>query len=162
MQNAINNDIFFKIATTENEFDEARNLFQEYANSLDIDLSFQDFTNELKTIEKQYNKPKGALLLTYKNEIAIGCVAIREIDNETAELKRMYVQSDFRMYKIGMRLLQQIIEIARELNYKKIRLDTLPTMTRAQDLYRSFGFYKIEPYCFNPISGTVFMEKKLS
>ncbi len=162
MINSINNDIVLKIASTENEFDEARYLFQQYANSLDIDLSFQDFTNELKTIEKQYNKPEGALLLAYKDEIAIGCVAIREIDNETAELKRMYVQTDFRMYKIGMRLLQQIIEIASEFNYKKIRLDTLPTMIKAQDLYRSFGFYNIEPYCFNPISGTVFMEKKLS
>ena len=162
MKNSINNDIIFKIATTENEFDEARTLFQQYANSLDIDLSFQDFANELNTIEKQYNQPKGALLLAYKNETAIGCVAIREIGNETAELKRMYVQEDFRMYKIGMRLLQQIIEIASELNYKKIRLDTLPTMTKAQDLYRSFDFYSIEPYCFNPISGTVFMEKILS
>ncbi len=162
MKNAINNDIVFRIAITENEFDEGRNLFQQYVNSLDIDLSFQDFTNELKTIEKQYNKPKGALLIAYKNEVAVGCVAIRDIDNETAELKRMYVQADFRMYKIGMSLLQQVIEIARELNYNKIRLDTLPSMTRAHDLYRSFGFYNIEPYYFNPIPGTVFMEKKIT
>jgi len=155
-------DIFFKIANTNEEFEDGRNLFQQYAGSLDIDLGFQDFSNELKTIEIQYNKPKGALLLAYTNNIAIGCAAIREIDKDIAELKRMYVQAEYRKYKIGMRLLELIIEVAKKLDYKTIRLDTLPTMTKAQELYRSFGFSEIPTYRFNPVNGTVFMEKKLT
>ena len=155
-------DVLFKTATTNKEFEDGQHLFQQYANSLDLDLGFQDFSNEIKLINKQYNKPKGALLLVYKNNIAVGCGGIRELDKDTAELKRMYVQPAYRKYKIGARLLELAIEIARDLHYKSIRLDTLPTMTKAQDLYRSFGFYEIPSYRFNPVSGTVFMEKKLT
>ncbi len=155
-------NILFKIATTNQEFEDGRNLFQQYAESLDLDLGFQDFPNELKTIDKQYSKPTGALLLAYKNSIPVGCVGIREFDKDAAELKRMYVKTEYRKYKIGMKLLELIVEIAKELNYKSIRLDTLPTMTNAQSLYRSFGFSEIPPYRFNPVNGTVFMEKKLT
>jgi putative acetyltransferase len=154
-------DVLFKIASTNKEFEDGRNLFQQYAGSLDLDLGFQDFSSELKTIETQYNKPKGALLLAYIENTPAGCVAIRELDKDTAELKRMYVQTEYRKYKIGRRLLELAIEIAKKLDYKTIRLDTLPTMSKAQELYRSFGFSEIPSYRFNPVSGTVFMEKKL-
>jgi len=155
-------EILLKIASCNEQFEDGRKLFQQYAASLDIDLDFQDFSSELKTIDQQYNQPKGALLLAYKNNIAVGCVAIRELDKDIAELKRMYVQPEYRKYKIGMRLLELILGIAGKLGYKFIRLDTLPTMSKAQDLYRSFGFSEIPSYRFNPVSGTVFMEKKLS
>ena len=158
----IDEDVLFKTANTNKEFEDGKNLFQQYANSLDLDLGFQDFSNELKLINKQYNKPKGALLLAYKNNVAIGCAGIRELNSNTAELKRMYVQPEYRKYKIGVRLLALAIEIAKELNYKSIRLDTLPAMTKAQELYRSFGFYEISSYRFNPVDGTVFMEKQLT
>jgi ribosomal protein S18 acetylase RimI-like enzyme len=154
-------DILFRIASAQKEFEEGRQLYQQYADSLGIDLSFQDFTNELKTIDKQYNKPKGVLLLAYKSKSAVGCIGIRELDQDTAELKRMFVRTEFRGYKIGLKLLELAIDIAKELNYKKIRLDTLPTMTQAQKLYYSSGFYEIPAYRFNPINGTIFMEKEL-
>jgi putative acetyltransferase len=73
----------------------------------------------------------------------------------------MFVKPEFRKYKTGKNLLELAINIARDLNYLFIRLDTLATMTHAQNLYRSFGFYEIAPYRFNPLSGTIFMEKKL-
>ncbi len=158
----IQEDILFKTANSAEEFDDGRSLFNEYAKSLDFDLCFQDFSNELKTIHKQYNKPTGTLLLAYKNNIAVGCVGIREFDENTAELKRMFVQPAYREYKIGMRLLAFAIETGTQLNYKSIRLDTLPTMIKAQALYRSFGFYEIPSYRFNPFKGTVYMEKKLT
>ena len=158
----ISEDILFKIANTNKEFNDGKNLFQQYANSLNLDLDFQGFSTELETIGKQYYKPKGALILAYKNNIAIGCAGIRELDKNTAELKRMFVQTDYRKYKIGRKLLELAIDIAKELNYKTIRLDTLPTMIQAQNLYRSFGFYEIPSYRFNPIKGTVYMEKNLA
>jgi ribosomal protein S18 acetylase RimI-like enzyme len=154
-------NIVFKVANTFQEFEDGRNLFQQYANSLNIDLSFQDFPNELKTIDKQYNKPNGSLLIAYSDKIAVGCVGIREFDKDTAELKRMFVKIEYRGYKIGVKLLELAIDIIKKLDYKKIRLDTLSTMTQAQKLYRSFGFHEIPPYRFNPIKGSVFMEKEL-
>jgi ribosomal protein S18 acetylase RimI-like enzyme len=155
-------NFLFKIASTRREFRDGRNLFQQYVNLLDIDLGFQDFSNELKTIDKQYSRPKGALLLAYENNIAVGCVGIRELDGSTAELKRMYVKAEYRNYKIGRKLLELAIDIAKELNYASIRLDTLPGMAQAQNLYRAFGFYEIPSYRFNPVNGTVYMEKKLT
>jgi ribosomal protein S18 acetylase RimI-like enzyme len=155
------NNIVFKIANTEQEFNDAKNLFQQYAQSLDIDLSFQNFNDELKTIGIQYKKPAGALLLAYKDDLAVGCAGIRQLDKDTAELKRMFVQPEYRQFKIGKKLLELAIDIARNLGYKRIRLDTLPTMTKAQSLYRSSGFYEIDAYRFNPVEETVFMEKKL-
>ena len=155
-------DILFKIASNSEEFENGKDLFRLYAHSLNIDLSFQDFTNELKTIDEQYNKPRGALILAYKEKVAIGCVAIRELDTDTAELKRMFILPEYRKHKIGKQLLELSIVIAKQFNYKKIRLDTLPTMTEAQHLYRKSGFYEIAPYRFNPVIGTVFMEKKLT
>jgi len=155
-------DISYKIANTSQEFEDGKNLFQQYANSLNIDLSFQDFAYELKTIEKQYGKPGGALLLAYKEKIAIGCVGIKKLDKETAELKRMFVRTEYRKNRIGRKLLELSIDIAKELNYRKIRLDTLLSMTQAQNLYRIFGFYDIPSYRFNPIKGAIYMEKKIA
>lgn len=155
-------EIDFKPAETRQDFKDAKDLFKQYAKSLPVDLSFQNFTNEMKEIHKQYNNPTGALLLAYLNEKAIGCVALRQFDNSIAELKRMYIQPEYRQLKIGKRFLKWAIDIAKNLHYKSIRLDTLPTMTEAQHLYRSFGFNEIQPYYFNPVKGTVFMEKKLN
>ena len=153
--------IRFCVARTAAEFDDARSLYQQYAASLNIDLSFQNFAAELSALEAQYSAPTGAAILAYKDETPIGCVGIRENEPGIAELKRMYVQPDYRRYKIGMKLLTLALETATELNYTFIRLDTLASMTPAINLYRSFGFYDIAPYRFNPREGAVYMEKKL-
>ena len=154
-------EITYKVANTKKEFDDGQKLFEQYAHLTNLNLSFQDLANEHKMIDKQYNKPRGALLLAYKDEIAIGCAGIRELDINTAEGKRMFVCPEYRGYNIGRKLLELCIDIAKGLNYKKIRLDTLPNMTQAQKLYHEFGFYKIPSYRFNPIEGTIYMEKNL-
>lgn len=151
----------YKTAHAEDEFEQARLLFKEYADALGVDLSFQDFEKELETIHVQYNKPDGALLLVYENESPIACTAIRRSDEGTAELKRMYVKNKYRGHRIGVELLKRSLIMAKDLGYKKIRLDTLENMIKAQELYKSFGFYIIPPYRFNPIPGTIYMEKIL-
>jgi putative acetyltransferase len=153
--------IIFKIAETDADFKEGVNIFRQYADDLGLDLSFQDFAGELKTIDMQYNKPKGALLLVYHEDHVIGCAGLRALNSDTAELKRMFVQVAFRGNKIGEQILDRMIEIAKERNYKSIRLDTLQSMTPALNLYRSYGFYDIPAYRYNPIEGPVYMEKKL-
>jgi putative acetyltransferase len=154
-------DISYKVASASPEFEDGKNLFQQYANSLDIDLSFQDFAKELETIHIQYNKPGGALLLAFEEHIAVGCAGVRALDPSTAELKRMFVRTEYRRYKIGQKLLELSLDTAKDLHYSKIRLDTLAGMIQALNLYRAFGFYEIPPYRFNPIKGAVYMEKKL-
>ena len=154
-------DISFGIAETNQEFAEGAKLFQQYADFIGIDLSFQNFEEELKTINKQYIKPVGCLLIAYDGLNVIGCIALRNFDNKTAELKRMFVLQQYQGQKIGHRLLEQILEIAKELSYKKVRLDTISTMKAALKLYRLFGFYEIPAYRFNPIEETIYMEKML-
>lgn len=154
--------IAYRIANTSEDFETGKLLFKEYANSLDIDLSFQNFSKELDAIGQQYNEPSGGLLLAFCDNLPVGCVGVRRLDDNIAELKRMYVKSEYRGLKIGVELLQQSIKLAKTLRYKKLRLDTLVNMTKAQQLYCSFGFYQIEAYRYNPLTGTVYMEKDLS
>jgi ribosomal protein S18 acetylase RimI-like enzyme len=154
-------EISYKIANTSAEFEQGKQLFKEYVASLGVDLSFQDVEKEFQTIQQQYNQPAGALLLAYMGAVAIGCAGIRKIDDTTAELKRMYVQDAYRGYGVGVQLLERSIQMAAALGYKKIRLDTLQNMTKAQALYRSFGFYEIPSYRFNPLEGAIYMEKAL-
>lgn len=154
-------DIIYKRACTLKDFYDGRLLFQEYADSIGIDLSFQDFDRELEIIDLQYNKPDGVLIIAYSSEKAAGCAGIRKLNSDTAELKRMFVRPEFRGKMIGRSLLELCIKISEEFSYKKIRLDTLPGMMHAQKLYYTYGFYEIPPYRFNPVEVSVFLEKVL-
>jgi putative acetyltransferase len=73
----------------------------------------------------------------------------------------MFVQPGHRDYKIGHKLLELISSTAKVMGYKKILLDTLPSMTHAIKLYHSFDFKEEPSYRFNPVAGAVFTEKKL-
>jgi ribosomal protein S18 acetylase RimI-like enzyme len=135
-----------------------RELITEYAQSLGVDLSFQDLDHELATLDSFYE----LILLARARDRAAGCVALRRIDQETCEMKRLYVRPEFRGMTLGRELAQHIIDAARDRGYKRMRLDTLPTMTAAIPLYRALGFVEIEAYRFNPVAGTRFMELDLS
>lgn len=153
--------VSFQIALSPQHFNIAKTLFEEYSASLNVDLCFQGFDEELKTVDIQYNLPKGCLILVFENTTAIGCAAIREFENGTAELKRMYLKPAYRGRGISKKLLQLMFEKAVELGYTTMRLDTLPQMKEALKLYRQFGFKEIESYRFNPVKGTVYLEKHL-
>lgn len=153
--------IVYSWAASQRDYETGKKLFIEYANFLNVDLSFQNFQTELDTLDEQYAFPHGGLLIVYRDEDPIGCAGIRMIDEETAELKRMYVQSEFRRLGIGAGLLERCISRATQIGYKKIRLDTLESMTAAQRLYHEYDFKEIPPYRYNPLKGTVYMEKDL-
>jgi GNAT superfamily N-acetyltransferase len=138
-----------------------RGLFREYAQSLGFDLSFQDFDDELAGLPGKYAPPHGALILARHDGAACACVALRRIDAECCEMKRLYVQPSRRGLGIGRQLVERILDEARARGYRRMRLDTLTTMQSAVALYRSFGFRDIEPYIFNPIPGALFMERDL-
>lgn len=158
-----NNDcmIEFKHITGEDRIEEVKQLFLEYAQSLKIDLNFQDFETEFKTLPGKYGPPEGVLILALVDGKGAGCIALRRISENICEMKRLYVRDEYRGLGIGKKLITMIIEEASRIDYHYIRLDTLPTMKKAQGLYISLGFYDIEPYVYNPIEGTKFMELKL-
>jgi putative acetyltransferase len=138
-----------------------RELFAEYAGSLDIDLCFQSFDQEVSQLPGKYAPPDGRLLLaTIGTEIA-GCVALRKITGHSCEMKRLYVRPVFRKQGIGRSLAHAIINAAREIGYQTMRLDTLSSMRAAIALYESLGFRCIAPYYHNPCADAVFMELKL-
>ena len=136
---------------------QVRDLILEYASALGVDLAFQDFEHEVATLETYYEL---MLLARVDGEVA-GCIALRRIDAETCEMTRLYVRPAFRGRDLGRKLAEAVIEEARRRGYKSMRLDTLPFMTSAMALYESLGFRDIDPYRFNPVAGTRFMELTL-
>ena len=145
----------------EEQLEEIRQLFREYAGSLEIDLCFQNFEEELKSLPGKYAAPEGAMFLALVDGESAGCIALRKSSEGIAEMKRLYVRNGYRGLHIGKKLVTIILEEAARLGYGHIRLDTLSTMTEAVGLYRSFGFYDIEPYIYNPIEDARYMELKL-
>jgi len=141
---------------------QVRELFEEYAASLSVDLCFQNFQQELAGLPGDYVPPTGRLLMVTDGACAAGCVALRRIDDETCEMKRLYVRPAFRGHGLGKTLADAIISEARAAGYQRMRLDTLPEMKQAISLYESLGFRPIAAYRHNPIAGALFLEMDLS
>ena len=153
--------IEYIIVNKEEEFIEAAKLFQEYAAWLNVDLSFQRFDEELQNLKIMYASPLGGIILCKQNNEYIGCIAVRPQEDNIAELKRMYIKQAYRRSGIGSELLQQSLTLATKAGYKKIRLDTLNTMTPAMNLYKTIGFYTIPACYYNPEQTAVYFEKEL-
>lgn len=151
----------FVVAGNEAEFAAAGQLFREYAASLDFDLCFQNFDQELREMAVQYHRPGGGLILARHGNSFVGCAGIRKLDDATGELKRMYLRPAFRGRGAGRKLLEKALDCAKDLGYRFVRLDTMKSMERALALYRLSGFYEIEVYRFNPGNDALYFEKKL-
>ncbi len=149
-------------AHSQEHLEAIRELFTEYSHSLDIDLCFQGFTQELAELPGRYATPEGRLLLMLEGATISGCVALRKIGDGTCEMKRLYLRPAFRRKGAGRLLATAIIDAAREIGYQRMRLDTLSSMHEAIALYRSLGFRQIESYYENPSAGTIFMELELA
>lgn len=145
------------LVTSDPLLQQVRELFQEYQASLDIDLCFQDFEKELLDLPGKYAPPQGRLYVAFSDGLLAGCVALRPLQEEQCEIKRLYVRPQFRGQDIGKQLLKQVITEAQRIGYHQVLLDTLYAMTAARSLYYSVGFREIPPYCFNPVKEAVFM-----
>jgi len=150
-------------AASENDLSAAAGLFREYEEWLGLDLCFQGFEAELADLPGNYAAPDGRLFLAYHNGALAGCAALKRLDDSAVcEMKRVYVRDGHRGHKIGIALIEQLISAAREIGYRKLRLDTFPPkMGRAVELYRSLGFREIPAYYDNPYDDVLFMELSL-
>ena len=139
------------------DLDDVRAIFREYAESTGVDLEFQNFDRELATLAEFYV----AIFVAREADQIAGCVALRDLGDAICEMKRLYVRPAFRGRNLGRELALHVIDAARTRGFKAMRLDTLPTMRGAMALYESLGFRDIEPYRFNPVAGSRFLELRL-
>jgi putative acetyltransferase len=148
---------------TLDDVETVRGLLLEYADSFGFNLCFQSFEQELAELPGKYGPPAGALLIGDMDGKTAGCVALRPLSNKVCEMKRLYVRPAFRGSGIGRELTVAIIDRARAIGYRSIRLDTLrDRMERAVQLYRSLGFEEIPAYYNNPFPDTLYLELKLA
>jgi len=144
------------------DWEATRVIFQEYAASLKVDLCFQGFEDELKTLPGDYAEPRGALILAWVDGALAGCCALRPLDgsdySNAAEMKRLYVRPPFRGLGLGRQLTEGILDAARKSGYSCVLLDTLDDMESARALYEDLGFVEIPPYYHNPYAGAHYLK----
>jgi ribosomal protein S18 acetylase RimI-like enzyme len=143
------------------EWREARRLVEEYAASLNLDLSFQNFAHELEHFESEYSAPSGAFLVAREERSFVGCVGLRKFSDTVGEIKRLYVEPGARRLGLGEALVRGIVDEGKKLKYTRLVLDTLPSMLAARSLYQALGFKPVAPYRYNPVAGTAFLELQL-
>lgn len=149
-------------AETGEHIEQARALFREYESSLGFKLCFQNFDEEVENLPGKYAPPDGRLFLAFADGKLAGCIALRKLEEKICEMKRLFVREDFRGLKIGKFLVDELISKAGKIGYEKMRLDTYPPkMSKAVEIYKSYGFYEIKPYYFNPYDGTLFLELQI-
>ena len=147
------------------EFHVTRELFEEYAQQLGIDLCFQNFDAELKTLPGDYAAPRGALLLAVVDSEIAGCCAMRPLDSvdypNACEMKRLYVRNSHRRLGLGRQLAEAVMDAARIAGYSHMLLDTLNEMESARALYQDLKFEEIPPYYHNPLAGAHYLKVDL-
>ena len=144
------------------ELTSAAALFRAYAASLPVDLAPQGFSQELESLPGIYGPPGGELILAKRGDHVLGCIALKALASGAAEIKRLFVRPKARKLGVGKALVTAAIAAARGLGHREIKLDTLPEMTSAIALYKSFGFAPIPPYGSHPYPGLICLGKTLT
>ncbi len=154
-------EVQYLIKSAYDELDNVKILFQEYNEFLGVNLDFQDFAGELESLPGKYAMPDGRLeVIYYQGELA-GCGAIRKIDAEKCELKRLYVRPEFRNKKLGLALMTHLKEQARNSSYRQMYFDTLERLEAAVGLYDRMGCERTLPYYDNPLENVIYYLVKL-
>lgn len=148
--------------------EDVRALFTEYTDLIIANdegfreyLALQHFDEEILHLEAKYGLPGGRLDLMYVDGALAGCIALRKLDEENCEMKRLYVRPQFRGMGLGYLLAEDIIDYAREAGYRYMLLDTFPFLEAAIRIYRNLGFYEIEQYNDNPMANSVYLKLDL-
>ncbi len=152
-------DIIYYSKLSITDIEQAKRIITEYIQSMNIDFSFQDIDGELLSFPDKYKEPEGTFIIAKQGDDICGCVGLTKIDHETCEMKRLFVRDAFKGLGIGKELLLRILQEGTVKGYKTMRLHTHRQMKKALEIYRFVGFYEIEPYTYNPVEGTVYMER---
>jgi ribosomal protein S18 acetylase RimI-like enzyme len=151
-----------KVTTEGPALESIKSLFKAYLGELNEDLCFQSFDSEIDNPLYKYSAPTGALFIAYYNAIPVGCIALQPLQEpQTCEMKRLYVDPEYRNLKIGDALVKTLLQEAQTLGYTTMKLDTLERLQAAINLYLKFGFETVTAYYDNPLPSVVYMEKKL-
>ena len=147
---------FIKVRTEEHK-SHVKELFLEYmeyvrshlVQEFGIDFKATDIEpyveEDMKKLEKLM-PPQGRLLLVEVDGHIAGLGGLRQIGENTGEIKRMYIRPTFQSRGLGRKLLEALIAEARQIGYEKLWLDVGFYATSAEKLYRSVGFTEIAPY----------------
>lgn len=146
------------ICTTSEHFDSAKQLTKDYMVWLGEDLFYQGVEKEFEIFHEMYNKPKGCFIYAMVNGKVVGGLGVRYLEEGICEMKRLFVYDSFRGHKLGKILSKELIKISKELGYNRMRLDTIPRLKNAMDLYLDLGFYEIPKYYNNPDKSVVYFE----
>ncbi len=142
---------------------ETKILFRTYEKWLNVSLCFQGFEEEVNSLPGKYATPDGRLYLVKYKDTYCGCIALRKIEDGICEMKRLYLKEEFRAKGIGKILVTKIIQDAKDIGYKTMRLDTIKEkMPKAVEIYTKHGFVETDPYYHNPNPHTLFMELDLT
>ncbi len=175
-------DVSFQQVESDVDRQQAALLIREYLEWLndrvqrDYGLEFDVeamLASDLSSPDKFYPPAGRFYLAHYKGDIAgVGC--LKKLDEGVGELQRMYVPPRFRGKGVGRAILNRLIDDARSIGYRRLKLESLEFLEAAHALYRSAGFYKIDPYADNSMKSyqdarnldkyysiTVFMEMDL-
>ena len=151
-----------KVTTEGPALESIKSLFKAYLGELNEDLCFQSFDSEIDNPLYKYSAPTGALFIAYYNAMPVGCIALQPLQEpQTCEMKRLYVDPEYRNLKIGDALVKTLLQEVQSLRYTTMKLDTLERLQAAINLYLKFGFETVTAYYDNPLVSVVYMQKKL-
>ena len=151
-----------KVTTEGTALESVKDLFKAYLGELNEDLCFQSFDSEIDNPLYKYSAPTGALFIAFYNATPVGCIALQPLQEvQTCEMKRLYVEPQYRNLKIGDALVKVLLQEAQLLGYTTMKLDTLERLQAAIQLYQKFGFETVTAYYDNPLPSVVYMQKKL-
>ena len=151
-----------KVTTEGPVLESIKTLFKAYLLELNEDLCFQSFDSEIENPLYKYSAPTGALFIATYHATPVGCIALQPLqEGGTCEMKRLYVESEYRNLKIGDALVKALLQEAQLLGYTTMKLDTLERLQAAIKLYQKFGFETVNAYYDNPLPGVVYMQKEL-
>ncbi len=159
-------DVQLHVPDTTEEWDTARTLLLEYADSLGAErAALLDFDEELALLPGDYAPPRGHFWLALVDGAVAGCCALRPLDNadypNASEMRRLYVRKAFRGFGLGRELAEATLDTARRAGYACVLLDTLSDMEAARALYADLGFEEIPPYYHNPVAGAHYLKVEI-